>query len=56
MGCRDELEHARTVLENGTSADRQRAIFNDAVEAGYDREEALKSVVRNLVEEFHADL
>ena len=56
LGCRAELEHAREVLESGTSSDRQRAVFNDAVEAGDSRDDALKAVVRHLIEEFHSDL
>ena len=56
LGCRAELEHAREVLQSGTSSDRQRAVFNDAVEAGDSRDDALKAVVRHLIEEFHSDL
>jgi len=56
LGCRAELEHARAVLEAGTSSDCQRAVFNNAVAAGQSRDDALKAVVRHLVEEFHSDL
>jgi carboxylate-amine ligase len=56
LGCRAELENARNILASGTSADRQRTVFEDAIEAEYSREEALKAVVRHLIEEFHADL
>lgn len=56
LGCLDELENARNVLETGTSSDQQRRIFNDAVESGYARDEALRAVVSHLVDEFHADL
>ena len=32
--CVDELLHARTILERGTSADIQRSVYNKALEAG----------------------
>ena len=28
LGCRAELDHARRIIAEGTSADHQRAIFN----------------------------
>ena len=56
LGCMAEVEHARAILAEGTAADRQRAVFTDALEADYSREDALRAVVRHLVEEFHADL
>lgn len=56
LDCRAELENARNVLDTGTSSDQQRRIFNDAVESGYTRDDALRAVVRHLVDEFHADL
>ncbi|MDU8929167.1 carboxylate-amine ligase [Alisedimentitalea sp. MJ-SS2] len=56
LGCVAEVENARNILTQGTAADRQRAVFEDAIEAEYTREDALKAVVRHLVEEFHADL
>lgn len=51
-----EIQNARQIIKDGTSADRQRAVFQDAVHAGYSREDSLKAVVRHLTEEFHADL
>jgi len=50
LGSRKEVEYVRTILRNGTSADRQVAIYN---EHGGDenREKALIAVVDNLVEE-----
>ena len=56
LGCAAEVENARAILAAGTSSDRQRAVFEDAIEAEYTREDALKAVVRHLIEEFHADL
>ncbi len=56
LGCLNEVESARDILAHGNSADRQRAAFNDAIQAGDSRDEALRSVVRLLMAEFHADL
>ncbi len=56
LGCLNEVESARDILTHGNSADRQRAAFNDAIQAGDSRDEALRSVVRLLMAEFHADL
>lgn len=56
LGCLPELEAARAIIELGTSADRQRAVFADAVEAELGREEALKEVVGHLIAEFHEGL
>lgn len=52
LGCLGEVEGARRVLETGTSADRQRAAMNAAMEAGATKEEALREVVRGLAAEF----
>ncbi|MDW4548103.1 carboxylate-amine ligase [Defluviimonas sp. D31] len=56
LGCAVEIEALRDVLESGTSADRQRAVRTDAIEAGDDETGAMRAVVRSLIEEFHADL
>ncbi|WP_306005558.1 carboxylate-amine ligase [Aquicoccus porphyridii] len=56
LGCTREVEHARTILRDGTSANRQRAVHKGAIEAGQSREDALRAVVRHLIEEYHADL
>ena len=56
LGCLAEVENTRTILARGTSADRQRAVFNDSIQAEKTVEEALRDVARHLVEEFHADL
>ncbi len=52
----EEVHRTRSILEAGTSADRQRKVLADAVEAGQDWDDALRDVVRHLIEEFHADL
>ena len=50
LGSREEVEYARTILKNGTSADRQAAVY--LKHGGDDNaEEALKAVVDNLIEE-----
>ncbi len=50
LGSRKEVEHIRHILQHGTSADRQLAVYR---KHGGDenREEALKAVVDHLVEE-----
>jgi len=53
LGTQAELENLRKVVENGTSADRQRRVHAQASEAGQDPGRA---VVRHLIEEYHADL
>jgi len=56
FGALAEVEAARGIVRDGTSATRQRRVFVEALEAGDDRDGALRAVVRHLVEEFHADL
>jgi len=51
-----EVENARTIVQEGTAADRQRHVFEQAQADGQTREDALRAVVAHLVEEFHADL
>jgi carboxylate-amine ligase len=51
FGVTDELAHARTILERGTSAHRQIAAYEAAKEAGAEDTEALKAVVDMLIEE-----
>ncbi len=50
LGNRKEVEHIRHILQHGTSADRQLAVYRQ--HGGDDnREEALKAVVDHLIEE-----
>ncbi len=51
LGCLREIEHARRILTEGTSAHRQIAVYDRAIEAGADMEEALAAVVDFLIEE-----
>ena len=50
LGCLAELERARTIVAEGTSADRQLAVYRAALEQGADEPEALRAVVRWLAE------
>lgn len=56
LGCSNEVQGARKILENGTSADRQRACFIEALQSGQDRDQALRSVVHLLIDEFKAGI
>ena len=51
LGCRPEVEHARTIVQRGTSADRQLACFNRLLSGGAAREDALRGVVDHLIAE-----
>jgi carboxylate-amine ligase len=55
LDCKAEVDHARTILARGTSADRQLALYRQEVERGLVCSEALKSVVDQLVMETVAD-
>lgn len=48
LGSRDEVNHVHTILEKGTSSDRQLAVYNDCLANGASRDEALKAVVDHL--------
>ncbi|MDX1781675.1 MAG: carboxylate-amine ligase [Thalassovita sp.] len=56
LGASAEIENMRLILERGTAAQQQRQIYQDALHAEDSPRDALKRVVRHLVEEFHADL
>lgn len=56
LGCLKEVEAARKAIETGTSADRQRRVYRESVEAEKPHDAALRDVVLHLIEEFHADL
>ena len=55
-GCLAEVEHARTILKRGTSADRQLDVFTRARAGGAEPEEACRLVVDWLIEETVAGL
>ncbi|HSF93592.1 MAG TPA: carboxylate-amine ligase [Thermohalobaculum sp.] len=52
LGCKPELLHARRIAREGTSADRQRAVYEKALAAGAEPAEALRAVVDALIGEF----
>lgn len=51
LGVATELAHIRTIAKEGTSAHRQRQVYNRAIEAGGDERHALESVVDHLIED-----
>ncbi|MFQ5995107.1 MAG: carboxylate-amine ligase [Acidiferrobacterales bacterium] len=51
FGCVPEVQHARKILERGTSAHWQIKTYDDAKAAGASHEEALRAVVDMLIEE-----
>ena len=51
LGCERELLATSDILERGTSAERQRRVYHEALERGADEHEALRAVVRFLIAE-----
>ncbi len=51
LDCWPEVEHARTIVDRGTSANRQIACFNQLMSEGAPQEDALKGVVDHLIAE-----
>lgn len=56
LDCVREVEHARDVVVRGTSADRQLAAYQRALEAGASEQEALVAVVDLLIHDTIDDL
>ncbi|MEM7438004.1 MAG: carboxylate-amine ligase [Pseudomonadota bacterium] len=56
LGCQEELKPLKTIVEGGTSSDRQRAVFAEAHAGGADETEALRAVVDHLILEFSEGL
>jgi carboxylate-amine ligase len=56
FGTVSEVQALRNLLDTGTSADQQRAVFNAAMASGASKDVALCAVVDHLIEEFKADL
>ncbi|MBM3604563.1 MAG: carboxylate-amine ligase [Alphaproteobacteria bacterium] len=50
------VAHLREMVTEGTAAQRQRAVAEQARAAGADQAEALRAVTRHLIEEFRRDL
>jgi len=51
LDCVAEVEHVRTIAARGTSAHRQVAVYEAAVRDGADHRQALRAVVRALIDE-----
>ncbi len=51
LGSRKEVEYVRTILKEGTSSDRQLAVYQRCIDDGANEAEALKAVVDHLREE-----
>ncbi len=51
MGCVNEIEHVREIAKHGSSADRQRRVYAEAIDGGATPDDALKAVVDMLMEE-----
>jgi carboxylate-amine ligase len=51
IGAMGHLERIRTIVAEGTSADRQRAVYTAAIANGADPTDAMKSVVDHLIAE-----
>ena len=49
--CVDEIEHARTIVQRGTSAHAQIKTYEQALRSGATPQEALQSVVDELIQE-----
>jgi len=56
LGCTEEIHHCRRIVERGTSAHRQLAIYSEAIEKGATPHEATCSVVDMLIAETVRDL
>jgi carboxylate-amine ligase len=51
FGCENEMAEVRRIVAEGTSADRQIAVYDAALLSGASREEALRKVVDHLIAE-----
>ena len=56
LGCVKEVQHARTILDRGTSACNQLEVYAQSRGQGADEQEAMNAVVDWLVAETKADL
>lgn len=48
LDCRAQVERCREIVRRGTSAQRQRLVFKQALAAGHDKDQALRAVVHWL--------
>lgn len=56
FGSLDEVSRAHEIVQGGTSSSRQRDVYANALEAGQDKDAAMRAVVGHLIDEYHADL
>jgi len=56
LRCLTQVERARATVVEGTSSQRQRTVYRDALIAEDDHDHAMGAVVRHLIEEFHDGL
>lgn len=56
LKCESEIDRARVIIAEGTSAHRQVKVYDDVLAAGGNEEKALKAVVDLLVEETTKDI
>ncbi len=49
LDCIKEINHTRTICQRGTSADRQLAVYNEALTDGASDKEALNAVAQSLI-------
>jgi len=56
LQCTDELARTLKIASEGTSSDRQRAVYAERIEQGDDHDAAMRTVVHHLIEEFRVDL
>jgi carboxylate-amine ligase len=56
LKCESEIDRARAIIAEGTSAHRQVKVYDEMLAAGGNEEEALKAVVDLLVEETTKDI
>ncbi|MDQ7017756.1 MAG: carboxylate-amine ligase [Robiginitomaculum sp.] len=56
LECLEEVHHARKIVERGSSASQQLAVYEQAMAQGASKPEALKAVVDHLIKETAADL
>lgn len=53
LGSRQEVEYIETIIKNGTSADRQLRVYEQALANGDSNQDALQKVVDHLIGETH---
>lgn len=51
IGAIEHVEHIVSIVEHGTSADRQRKVYKDAISGGAESRDALNAVVDHLIAE-----